>query len=59
MADTRIKRIHPDKLFDKRITDRNIRVGLITPDLLDKELARLPDVADKGELVTVAPPRER
>ena len=42
-----------DQVVDKRIVERNIQKGLLTRDALEKHLAKLPDVADNAEYVSV------
>jgi hypothetical protein len=42
------------RLYDRRVVERNIKKGLITRKDVEKHLKSLPDVADK-----VAPPEER
>ncbi|MBL8603005.1 MAG: hypothetical protein JNK72_13860 [Myxococcales bacterium] len=42
----------PDALlFDRRLIERNLRKGYLTPTVLDKHLAGLPDVAESAEPV--------
>ena len=42
-----------DQVVDKRIVERNIQKGLLTRDALEKHLAKLPDVVDNAEYVSV------
>ena len=38
-----------DVLFDKRLIDRHIRLGLITPKQVQEHLSQLPDMSEAGE----------
>ena len=40
-----------DVLFDKRLIDRHIRAGLITPEQVEKHLEGLADMAESGEAI--------
>ena len=42
-----------DTLFDKRLVERNIRLGLITREEFDKHLKATEDRADQGESIDV------
>ncbi|MCA9530547.1 MAG: hypothetical protein KC543_10460 [Myxococcales bacterium] len=42
-----------ERLFDKRVVERNIAKGLVTPEAVSAHLGALPDVEDNTETVRV------
>jgi hypothetical protein len=47
-----------ERLIDKRVQERNMRRGLLDKKELEKHLKDLPDVSDKGEVVTLSLPEQ-
>lgn len=48
----------PDFLLDKRVIERNLRKGIISPEDVEKHLAKLPDVEDNAEPCVPDAPEE-
>jgi hypothetical protein len=43
-----------ESLIDKRVVARNIDKGLVDAKELEKHIKGLPDIADKGEIISYA-----